>query len=71
MILKCNNFKNQGYMPNTIFTEDQKAYLEDKITSLMTQAAKLERDSKKLKEQTNKLLEEVRCLSIQKSQDED
>ena len=64
MGLDSDNFKAQDYKPKDLFVEDQSAYLQDRITSLMMQLTKLIRDCEKIKSTANVLLEEIRCLSI-------
>ncbi len=73
-------FKGRGYIPKDPFTEDQKAFLDDRLTSISTELGVL---AKKccdkeisisldlLRKRTGNFLREVRCLSIQQYREPD
>ena len=58
--MKFENFKKQNYKPSVPFTEDQIAYLEDKITNLMIFFSYMEKANAKLKRQMQRFLKEIK-----------
>lgn len=57
--------RDRGYLPDQPWTQEQRAYLEDLLTSCMCWAQILEREARRLKVKTAAALQEVRGASEQ------
>jgi len=55
-----DKFKNQKYKPESPFDKEQKAYLEDKITSFMLRLHSIENETRKIKLEMAEFLKEIR-----------